>query len=139
MKFRILIFAVISLIWADKIYGQTYSLAVKVEGFTGTGHCIISLITEGDTFLPSTNSFKRVVVAIDSSRCFYQFNKLPEGNYAVIVFHDENNDSKLNTNFFGIPKEGIGNSNNHDGKPSFEKSKIELYSNKSILIKLWYL
>lgn len=42
-----------------------------------------------------------------------QFEKIPPGTYAVAVIHDENGDGKLNTNFFGIPKEGYGASNNN--------------------------
>jgi uncharacterized protein (DUF2141 family) len=31
------------------------------------------------------------------------------------VFHDENSNGKLDTNFMGIPREGVGASNNAKG------------------------
>src|SRR5215813_14776622 len=34
------------------------------------------------------------------------FTNLPEGIYAISVFHDENMNQKLDKNFMGIPKEG---------------------------------
>jgi uncharacterized protein (DUF2141 family) len=37
---------------------------------------------------------------------------LPVGNYSASVLHDENSDGKMNTNFFGIPTEGYGVTNN---------------------------
>jgi len=37
------------------------------------------------------------------------------GKYAVSVFHDENSNGKLDTNFLGIPREGVGASNNAKG------------------------
>ena len=40
------------------------------------------------------------------------FTDIPPGTYAIALFHDTNNDGKLNTNFMGIPKEGYGVSNN---------------------------
>ena len=40
------------------------------------------------------------------------FRNVPVGNYAVIVFHDENSNSKIDKNFLGIPKEGYGASKN---------------------------
>lgn len=40
---------------------------------------------------------------------------LPAGKYAAAVYHDENSNGKLDTNFLGIPKEGYGFSNNASG------------------------
>jgi uncharacterized protein (DUF2141 family) len=40
------------------------------------------------------------------------FDNLKAGSYAVAVFHDQNNDSTLNSNLFGIPSEGFGFSSN---------------------------
>ena len=37
---------------------------------------------------------------------------LRPGNYALAMFHDENNDKQLNTGTFGIPLEGFGFTNN---------------------------
>lgn len=39
------------------------------------------------------------------------FEDLPFGNYAVAVYHDENEDSIMNRNSFGMPSEGYGFSN----------------------------
>jgi uncharacterized protein (DUF2141 family) len=36
---------------------------------------------------------------------------LPPGQYAVQTFHDENGNKKVDRNFIGIPKEGVGFSN----------------------------
>lgn len=55
------------------------------------------------------------------------FEGLPDGEYAISVFHDENANEKLDTNFVGIPKEGFAFGNNAMGMfgpPSFEKSKV---------------
>jgi uncharacterized protein (DUF2141 family) len=38
--------------------------------------------------------------------------QVPPGRYAAVVIHDENSNMKLDRNFFGIPKEGFGFSNN---------------------------
>ncbi|MGF1937331.1 MAG: DUF2141 domain-containing protein [Nostoc sp. ChiQUE02] len=40
------------------------------------------------------------------------FENLKAGSYAVAVFHDQNNDGTLNSNVFGIPREGFGFSRN---------------------------
>lgn len=51
------------------------------------------------------------------------FNDVPAGAYAISVYQDENNNQKLDTGWFGIPKEPYGFSNNID-RPNFEKSKF---------------
>lgn len=69
------------------------------------------------------------------------FKNLKQGEYAVGIFHDKNNDNTLNTNFMGIPKEGFGFSNNPKilfGPPNFSKSSFPINKdeNKKINIKL---
>ena len=54
---------------------------------------------------------------------------LPEGDYAVSVFLDENNNKKLDTNFMGIPKERFGFSKNPTvrfGAPSFSQCEVRV-------------
>ena len=40
------------------------------------------------------------------------FNNVAVGEYAIAIYHDENNNGKLDTNFLGVPKEPFGFSNN---------------------------
>ena len=59
------------------------------------------------------------------------FEHLPYGTYAVSVMHDENSNGKLDTNFIGIPKEGVGVSNNPKigmGGPKYNDSIFTLNS-----------
>jgi len=70
-----------------------------------------------------------------------RFNDLKMGTYAVSVLHDENNNDKMDTNFFGIPKEGYGASLNHyhaTSAPKFLESKFNLKETekKEIVIEL---
>jgi uncharacterized protein (DUF2141 family) len=63
------------------------------------------------------------------------FTGIPQGVFAVMVFHDENRNGKLDKNFVGIPKEGYGASNNPAKKmrpPNFDEAKFSsIYSNHS--------
>ena len=45
----------------------------------------------------------------------YTFRDVPRGEYAVAMMHDENENLELDTNFFGVPKEGYGFSNDARG------------------------
>ena len=66
------------------------------------------------------------------------FKRTGLGDYAVSIFHDENEDGKLDTTFFGVPEEGWGVSNNvrprrlgfpprfRDAKFSYQGGPMEL-------------
>jgi len=65
----------------------------------------------------------RAKSGISKGHASCEFPGVAEGIYAVSVFHDENANGKLDTNFVGIPREGVGASNNakgHLGPPKFE-------------------
>jgi uncharacterized protein (DUF2141 family) len=71
----------------------------------------------------------------------FPFNiDLPEGEYAISLFHDQNDNKKLDTNLIGIPKEAFGFSNNVlgvMGPPSFDKAKFKaMKSDSKISIEL---
>ena len=69
------------------------------------------------------------------------FEKVPPGTYAISVFHDANENGKLDSNFAGIPKEGFGFSNNAMGMfgpPSFGEAKFAFEGEKKIEITLKY-
>ncbi len=70
-----------------------------------------------------------------------RFDSLAPGPKAVRLFHDENSNGKLDTNFFGIPSEGYGFSNNprsRFGEPSFKDRLFELKADTTIHITLTY-
>ncbi len=71
---------------------------------------------------------KRVVTAEGDAQV-YVFENIPYGIYAVSVMQDENRNGKIDSNFFAIPKEGVGVSNNPKmkfGPPSFEDASFRL-------------
>ncbi|MGC8775634.1 MAG: DUF2141 domain-containing protein [Chlorobaculum sp.] len=73
----------------------------------------------------------------------YVFEDVPYGIYAISVIHDECCCGELHKNCFGIPKEGVGTSNNPHfflGPPSFENAKFQLDSPEvEIEVRLKYL
>ena len=56
--------------------------------------------------------------------------ELPQGDYAVAVYQDKNQNQRLDTNFLGIPQEPYAFSNNARPKfraPNFDEAKIGLW------------
>lgn len=71
------------------------------------------------------------------------FRGIPAGEYAVSVLHDENSNGELDTNFFGVPTEGYGVSNNAVagtfGPPSYEDARFRYDGSPRVLrIELRY-
>ena len=70
----------------------------------------------------------------------FQINSmLPRGEYAISLFVDSNGNKKLDKNFFGIPKEQYGFSNNVMGRmspPTFDQAKFMIEGPTTQNIKL---
>ncbi|MCF8413904.1 MAG: DUF2141 domain-containing protein, partial [Melioribacteraceae bacterium] len=62
-------------------------------------------------------------------------DSLAFGEYAIKCYHDVNENRELDTNFFGIPSEDYGFSNNAPatfGPPSFEQAAFKFKSHNQI-------
>ena len=70
-------------------------------------------------------------------------NAPSQGEYAIALYHDENDNKKLDRNFIGIPREGFGFSNNPPvrlGLPAQEEMRFRVdYSTAAIRISVVYL
>jgi uncharacterized protein (DUF2141 family) len=68
---------------------------------------------------------------------------LPPGQYAVQAFHDENRNHKVDRALFGIPKEGIGFSNDapiHLSPPKWEDARFAFNGGaEAITLKMRYM
>ncbi|MGO9546908.1 MAG: DUF2141 domain-containing protein [Rhodomicrobium sp.] len=78
---------------------------------------------------------------IAGGKAVMRFNGLKDGIYAVAIIHDENGNGQLDTNFLGIPAEGVGVSTNPRtlGKPHFEQGQFAIKGNTAITIDTKYI
>jgi uncharacterized protein (DUF2141 family) len=61
---------------------------------------------------------------------------LPPGHYAVQTFHDENANHRVDRGMFGIPREGIGFSNDapiHLGPPKWADAQFEFHGGAQVI------
>lgn len=121
-------------------------LTVEVSGFRKIrGNICVALFDNPDAYNDKNNlqPIRSSSVLLASDPQSVTFSQLPYGSYAIAAFHDENEDSQLNTNFLGIPKEGIGFSNNPSiwkGGPDYEGIKFDFTPEQTtISIKIKYL
>jgi uncharacterized protein (DUF2141 family) len=67
------------------------------------------------------------------------FKDLSAGRYAVAVMQDQNDNGLLDRNFFGVPSEPYGFSqqpSGRSGQPTFDQATFELNANKEITVEL---
>ena len=99
----------------------------KIKGFVR-----IAVFADQNSWLKQSKLSKVLPVNSEScveKVCQWQIEGVPFGDYGIAVFHDENGNEELDTNFLGIPKEAFGFSNNRSamfGPPSWKKSKFAL-------------
>lgn len=143
MKYLLTIFCFFHL-WSFGLT-KTGTITVEVKNFRNIkGNIMLSMYQNADGF-PSKpeKAFKKFIVPIKSANFEYNITDVPEGTFAVAIIHDENADSKMESNFIGMPKEGIGTSNNTKGNfgpPKFDDAKFSFNgTSKKITINLVYL
>ena len=108
---------------------QVSLIHVEIDGLRDDkGQVLCALFSSAIDFPKRTD--KAVAHArsdISHGHAFCDFSGIASGTYAVSVFHDENSNSKMDTNLMGIPREGVGASNNakgHFGPPKFETAAL---------------
>jgi uncharacterized protein (DUF2141 family) len=93
------------------------------------GRVLCSLFSSAVDFPKKTDkAVAPAVSGISQGKAICDFAGIGSGTYAVSVFHDENSNGKLDTNFMGIPREGVGASNNakgHFGPPKFDAAAFQ--------------
>jgi len=97
---------------------------VEISGLRNDkGQMLCALFSSADAFPKKADkAVARLTVKIAERQATCDFSGVAAGTYAVSVVHDENSNGKLDTNFIGMPREGVGASNDakgHMGPPKF--------------------
>ncbi len=107
-------------------------LTVEIKGVnSANGQIYIGLYDKAEGWMKG--GFKNVETAAKKDRVIYEFKDLPEGVYAISLYHDENGNGKFDSNLVGMPIEPYGFSNDamgNFGPPTFEQAKFKLDSAK---------
>ncbi len=91
-------------------------LYVVITGYPSTqGTIKIALFGSERSYQSNISPLRGDSVQVEAQRTLVPFEDISYGDYAVKVYHDQNNDGKLNTNFMGRPTEFYGFSNNVRG------------------------
>lgn len=104
-------------------------LELEISGVrSNKGHVLVAVYREGDGFSETKGTaFRKEAVPAMVGSLKIAVKDLPPGTYALAFIHDENDNLKVDTGFFGIPVEGFCFSKNARalfGPPSFKEASI---------------
>lgn len=103
-------------------------LTIHATGFAhARGHAVAKLFATGDNVL-GTGRWQ-MSSSIYGGAAMFRFEALPAGSYAVVVFHDENDNGVIDHGLLG-PSEPLGFSGGFrlslvSGRPDFERLKFD--------------
>lgn len=117
-------------------------LEISVVGLRNTeGNILVALYRNPETFLGKEGFFRTLVIPASRQPPTGVIRDLPEGDYAIALLHDENNNNKMDKRFF-VPREGFGFSNNVKIRvraPSFNDTKFSVNAERTrVVIELQY-
>ena len=109
---------------------KTHKLSIHISGISKIkGSLFIAIFRPTDDFPVFGKQFKGIVKEVEGKSQNYNFDNLPEGEYALAIYQDENRNKILDKNLLGIPTEIYGFSNNARrtfSAPSFQEAKFKL-------------
>ncbi|MDQ3394241.1 MAG: DUF2141 domain-containing protein [Bacteroidota bacterium] len=131
---KILLFIFIYVFFPKSAVVEKGNVEVRITGMKDIKGTILATLFISAEGFPSEQekAYKYKEVKVEGDTAFIVFKEIPYGTCAISLFHDVNNNKKLDTNMIGIPKEGLGTTNNKKPlfrAPSFEEAKFELVSN----------
>ncbi|UCH66208.1 MAG: DUF2141 domain-containing protein, partial [Ignavibacterium sp.] len=95
---------------------DTGTLTVIIIGLENDdGEVLLALSNSRENYESDSESYRGFKVKIENGKAECTIDELPYGEYAIKLYHDENLDGELNSNFLGIPTEDYGFSNNASG------------------------
>ncbi|MCP5063160.1 MAG: DUF2141 domain-containing protein [Ignavibacteriae bacterium] len=114
----------ISILFVSLTFAQDGNVYLNVWGFEKIeGELSIGLYKNSQTFLKRGQGVEGIHIKVSDSLVSYVFKNIPPDNYAIAIYHDENENRELDRNFLGIPNEDYVFSNYATGilgPPSFE-------------------
>ena len=117
-----------------------HSLSLNIDGVASEkGNICFAIYTNESSFLKFDKVYKSGSEKAVKGNTAFHITDLPDGEYAIAIFHDVNDNKNLDTNILGIPKEQVAFSNGKMkmfGPPKFEECVFTFNSNMEMKISL---
>ena len=130
---------ILSLMFVANIADTQNKLTVVVDGIEKSTGKIVVAVSDSINFQKKSLYYGMIKVEPKQEEVTIVIENIASGKYAVSLYHDENDNNKLDTGSYGIPVEKYGFSNNAKGKmgpPAFQNCMIIIKEDTEINITL---
>lgn len=127
MNKKLLPLAFVLLLAAHAAQAADLSIEVSVPA-AKQGNVLVAVFDKAEGF-PRGKPVETAMAPAVAGKALVKFAGLPAGDYAVSAFLDENGNTKLDANVFGLPTEPFGFSRNARavaGPPSFAEASFRV-------------
>lgn len=125
------------LLFPAMIFGQ-HTLSVNVYNVPSSeGKVSVAIYDSASSFLKFEKVLKSGSSSAQEGMTTVTIEDIPEGEYAIALFHDKNGNDALDTNWLGIPKEKVAFSKakmRTFGPPKYEDCAFQVTSDEKISI-----
>ena len=116
------------------------TLIIEFDGLANDkGEVLAGLYNEAKKFPKENQALRNLKSKPTNKKCIIKTDKLPFGDYALAVMHDENNSGNMDYNLIGLPTEKYGFSNNKRpglfGTPNFKACRFVI-DKPEVIIKI---
>ncbi len=117
------------LLAATSVHAEAARLTVHIKDVReATGNLRVSLFRDPESFRKEDRALKVISMPAVKGETKVTFDGIEPGKYALMAYHDENGDGKLNLRLGMFPTEGYALSNNPKvmGPPKFADSIFDV-------------
>lgn len=135
---KLIVLSISFLCSAVTLQAQNKVIASVSRLSSNQGVCRACLFINAASFA-KMDAFQCKAVSIVDKKAQITFLDIPKGKYALFIFHDVNENNKLDKNWLGIPKEGYGASRNQlpfAAAPAFEPNSFILNQRDSLFLSI---
>jgi uncharacterized protein (DUF2141 family) len=117
------------------------AMEIHINNLTNnSGKVRLGIYNRGEDFPQERNQFKGLILEIKDKKAKIIVPDLEKGKYAIAVYHDINDNGKLDKNMFGMPTEPYGFSNNVRGvfsAPNYSDASFKVEGKTVVKIKVY--
>ena len=108
-------------------------LSIQLDNPPSSGRIALALFSSANTFGDLRDPAKLETYSLSDNNQ-YVLKDIPAGEYALMVYYDENDNLEIDRNFIGIPTEPLGFSNNYrpKGPPSYSRAAFTVKQDEQI-------
>ena len=138
-KMKTLFFALLMIIAGSTITiaQESYKLSVTVSEIQNITGNILLMVCNEENFMKG--SVKIGMTKVEGEKATIEIDELPAGEYAIMLFQDENGNYQPDKDERGVPTESFGFSGDVASlmqAPTFDQCKFTVNGDSSITVKL---